>query len=136
MRIRTRNEMLDGAVYGRIAKELKRQQRAARPRRGIMKKATRRRTAAPRVSPAARLAAQTRERATHLSSREIMAERVRLAVARTQEKARLAEIAKEAAGLRAALAETNTVDTTLADILDGRGASVQAAQATIQGVRL
>jgi len=96
----------------------------------------RRRTAAPRVSPAARLAAQTRERATHQGSREIMNERARLETVRQQTAARLAEIAQEAAALRASLAETNTVDATLADILDGRGASVQAAQATIQGVRL
>lgn len=95
-----------------------------------------RRHAAPRVSPAARLAAKTRERAVHASSREIINERARLETARQQAAARLAEIAAEAAALRAALAETNTVDAALAAILDGRGATVQAAQATIQGVRL
>lgn len=101
-----------------------------------MKARTRRRLAVPRVTPAVRLAAQTRERVMHLGSREIIDERTRLRLAREQAGARLAEIAREAAALRASLAETNTVDATLADVLDGRGASVQAARATIQGVRL
>ena len=91
---------------------------------------------APRVSQAARLAAKTRERSAHASSRELINERARLETVRQQTTGRLAEIAQEAAALRAALAETNTIDATLADILDGRGATVQAAQATIQGVRL